>query len=564
MANSELSAIMSHTAVDNKSAVAALFQAALHRAYPELQTIDAAFTVAVEQPKNPDHGHFAVNSALHLSKKLGKKPRDIAEAIVAALPASSLLATTPEIAGPGFINVRLSRQAETQIIKTIAIQRDKFGQGNIGQGEKLMVEFVSANPTGPLHVGHGRGAAIGDTMARLLAAQGYAVTREFYYNDAGAQINNLAASVVARLKERAGVDAAFPEDGYRGDYIREIAERYATEHPADANGDNVDAVRAYAVAALRHEQDLDLKAFDVSFDNYFLESSIYTDGLVEKTIATLIANGHTYEEGGALWLRTTQWGDDKDRVMRKSDGTFTYFVPDIAYHVTKWQRGFTRAITELGADHHGSLMRVKAGLQAMQLGVREGYPDYVLHQMITVMRGGEEVKISKRAGSYVTLRDLIDEVGRDATRYFFIMRKSDSQLTFDIDLAKSHSEDNPVYYVQYAHARICRVLEQWGGDVAQLNDADLSPLASAYESALLRMLAEFPEVLAAAARELSPHLVANYLGELAAKLHTYYNAERFLLDDESLKHARLALIVAVRQVIRNGLTVLGVSAPEKM
>jgi arginyl-tRNA synthetase len=564
MANSELSAIMSHTAVDNKSAVAALFQAALHRAYPELQTIDAAFTVAVEQPKNPDHGHFAVNSALHLSKKLGKKPRDIAEAIVAALPASSLLATTPEIAGPGFINVRLSREAETQIIKTIAIQRDKFGQGNIGQGEKLMVEFVSANPTGPLHVGHGRGAAIGDTMARLLAAQGYAVTREFYYNDAGAQINNLAASVVARLKERAGVDAAFPEDGYRGDYIREIAERYATEHPADANGDNVDAVRAYAVAALRHEQDLDLKAFDVSFDNYFLESSIYTDGLVEKTIATLIANGHTYEEGGALWLRTTQWGDDKDRVMRKSDGTFTYFVPDIAYHVTKWQRGFTRAITELGADHHGSLMRVKAGLQAMQLGVREGYPDYVLHQMITVMRGGEEVKISKRAGSYVTLRDLIDEVGRDATRYFFIMRKSDSQLTFDIDLAKSHSEDNPVYYVQYAHARICRVLEQWGGDVAQLNDADLSPLASAYESALLRMLAEFPEVLAAAARELSPHLVANYLGELAAKLHTYYNAERFLLDDESLKHARLALIVAVRQVIRNGLTVLGVSAPEKM
>jgi arginyl-tRNA synthetase len=550
--------------IDNKTAVAQLFQGAVFAAFPQLRDESPAFTVAVEKPKNPDHGHFAINSALHLTKKLGKKPREIADAIVAALPASSLLANTPEIAGPGFINVRLSRQAETRIVKSIAAAGASFGRSNIGNGEKLMVEFVSANPTGPLHVGHGRGAAIGDTLARLLDAQGYAVTREFYYNDAGAQINNLAASVIARLRERAGIDAPFPEDGYRGDYIKEIAERYATEYPADAQGENVDAVRAFAVAALRHEQDLDLKAFEVKFENYFLESSIYTDGLVDKTIATLIANGHTYEEGGALWLRTTQWGDDKDRVMRKSDGTYTYFVPDIAYHVTKWQRGFTRAITELGADHHGSLTRVKAGLQAMQLGVREGYPDYVLHQMITVMRGGEEVKISKRAGSYVTLRDLIDEVGRDATRYFFIMRKSDSQLTFDIDLAKSRSEDNPVYYVQYAHARICRVLEQWGGDVASLNDADLTPLASAYESTLLRLLAEFPETLAVAARELSPHLVASYLGELAAAMHTYYNAERFLLDDEGLKRARLALIVAVRQVIRNGLGVLGVSAPDKM
>jgi arginyl-tRNA synthetase len=434
----------------------------------------------------------------------------------------------------------------------------------VGNHEKVMIEFVSANPTGPLHVGHGRGAAIGDTLARLLSAQGYQVSREFYYNDAGAQINNLAASVAARLKEKAGLDAPFPEDGYRGHYIVEIAERYSLEHPNDTRGENLDEVRKFAVAALRHEQDLDLKAFDVRFDNYFLESSIYTDGLVEKTVNQLMANGHTFEEGGALWLRTTPFGDDKDRVMRKSDGTFTYFLPDVAYHVTKWQRGFTRAITELGADHHGSLMRVKAGLQAMEMGVPLGYPDYVLHQMITVMRGGEEVKISKRAGSYVTLRDLIDEVGRDATRYFFIMRKSDSQLTFDIDLAKSHSEDNPVYYVQYAHARICRVLEQWGGDVATLTRADISPLTSVYESELMRTLADFPETLSLAARELAPHLVANYLGDLAAKLHTYYNAERFLLDDEALKHARLALIVAVRQVIRNGLAVLGVSAPEKM
>lgn len=553
--------------IDNKSAVAALFQSAIDAAFPTLKELSPAFAVAVEKPKNPAHGHFAVNSALHLSKPLGMKPRDVADAIVRNLPPSALLSGTPDIAGPGFINVRLSHEAETRIVRDVMAAADAFGlcdpvtDANAG---KVMVEFVSANPTGPLHVGHGRGAAIGDTLARLLATQGHAVTREFYYNDAGAQINNLAVSVTARLKERAGVEVTFPEDGYRGDYIKEIAARYAEENPADALGEDTDAVRKFAVAALRHEQDLDLKAFDVRFDNYFLESSIYTEGLVEKTVAQLVANGHTYEEGGALWLRTTNWGDDKDRVMRKSDGTYTYFVPDIAYHVSKFQRGFHRAITELGADHHGSLMRVKAGLQAMQLGVPEGYPDYVLHQMITVMRGGEEVKISKRAGSYVTLRDLIDEVGRDATRYFFLMRKSDSHLTFDIDLAKSRSEDNPVYYVQYAHARICRVLEQWAGDAASLTKADLSPLTSAHESGLLRLLAEFPDTLTLATRELSPHLVANYLGDLAARLHTYYNAERFLIDDEALKHARLALIMAVRQVLKNGLAVLGVSAPDKM
>jgi arginyl-tRNA synthetase len=549
---------------DNKSAVAALFDAAVAAAFPQIKDLVPTFAVAVEQPKNPAHGHFAVNSALHLAKPLSKKPREVAEAIVAALPASALLAGTPDIAGPGFINVRLSQAAETRVVGAIFAAGDRFGHRTSDTPEKVMVEFVSANPTGPLHVGHGRGAAIGDTLARVLATQGHAVTREFYYNDAGAQINNLAASVTARLQERAGHAITFPQDGYRGDYIREIAERYATAHPQDTLGADTDAVRAFAVAALRHEQDLDLKAFDVRFDNYYLESSIYVDGLVEKTVQQLVANGHTYEEGGALWLATTKWGDDKDRVMRKSDGTYTYFVPDIAYHVTKFQRGFVRAITELGADHHGSLMRVKAGLQAMEMGVPQGYPDYVLHQMITVMRGGEEVKISKRAGSYVTLRDLIDEVGRDATRYFFLMRKSDSHLTFDIDLAKSHSEDNPVYYVQYAHARICRVLEQWGGDASSLRTADLSPLVSPYESGLLRMLAEFPDTLTLAAKELSPHIIANYLGELAAKLHTYYNAERFLLDDDALKHARLALIQAVRQVIANGLAVLGVSAPEKM
>ena len=549
---------------DNKSAIAALFQQALHVAFPALRDDANPFVIEVEKPKNPDHGHFAVNSALQLAKKLGLKPRDIAAAIVNALPASDLLAGTPEIAGPGFINIRLASSAETRIVAAIFSAGENFGKSATGGGQKVMVEFVSANPTGPLHVGHGRGAATGDTLARLLEAHGFNVSREFYYNDAGAQINNLALSVQARLRERAGIDAPFPEDGYRGQYITEIAERYAQENPPDAKGDNVDAVRLFAVAALRHEQDLDLKAFDVRFDVYFLESSLYTDGLVKKTVDHLVEMGHTYEQDGALWLKSTEYGDDKDRVMRKSDGTYTYFAPDVAYHVTKWQRGFTRAITELGADHHGSLARVRAGLQAMEMGVPSGYPDYVLHQMITVMRGGEEVKISKRAGSYVTLRDLIDEVGCDATRYFFVMRKSDSQLTFDIDLAKSRSEDNPVYYVQYAHARICSVLGLWGADVATLDEADLSPLVSKYESDILRTLADFPELLATAARELSPHLVCVYLADLAAKLHSYYNAEKFLVEDEKIKLARLALIAATRQVLKNGLAVLGVSAPEKM
>ena len=549
---------------DNKSAIAALFQQALFAAFPALRDAADPFVIDVEKPKNPDHGHFAVNSALQLAKRLGMKPRDIALALVAALPPSDLISGTPDIAGPGFINIRLALTAETRIVAAIFSAGDNFGKSAAGAGQKVMVEFVSANPTGPLHVGHGRGAATGDTLARRLDAQGFAVSREFYYNDAGAQINNLGLSVQARLRERAGIDAPFPEDGYRGLYISEIAERYALKNSQDPKGEDLDAVRKFAVAALRHEQDLDLKAFDVQFDVYYLESSLYTDGLVEKTVEHLVKTGHTYEQDGALWLKSTDYGDDKDRVMRKSDGSYTYFVPDIAYHVTKWQRGFTRAITELGADHHGSLARMHAGLQAMEIGVPKGYPDYVLHQMITVMRGGEEVKISKRAGSYVTLRDLIDEVGRDATRYFFVMRKSDSQLTFDIDLAKSRSEDNPVYYVQYAHARICSVMALWGGDPATLTEVDLSPLTSKYESGLLRALADFPELLATAARELSPHLVCVYLADLAAKLHSYYNAEKFLVENEKLKLARLALIVATRQVLKNGLAVIGVSAPEKM
>ncbi len=562
----------------NKVLIAQIFQTATLKAFPQLAA-DASFTIEVEKPKNPDHGHFAVNSALQLAKVLKLKPRDVAEGILAALPAidaDSILAQMPEIAGPGFINIRLSAHAQTRVIGAIAAAGDSFGKSTVGANEPVMVEFVSANPTGPLHVGHGRAAAVGDTLARLLEWQGYKVAREFYYNDAGVQIDTLTISVQARLKERllkegilkAGeTPAPFPENGYQGDYIRDIAADYAAKYADDLAGENAEQVRAFAVAALRHEQDLDLQAFAVKFDQYYLESSLYSDGLVDKTVAGLKASGHTYEEGGATWLRTTTFGDDKDRVMQKSDGTYTYFLPDVAYHVTKWQRGFTRAITELGADHHGTLARVRAGLQALNIGITKGYPDYVLHQMITVMRGGVEVKISKRAGSYVTLRDLIDEVGRDATRYFFVMRKSDSQLNFDIDLAKSKSEENPVYYVQYAHARICRVQElfaQSGGMESAWKAANLGRLQAPVESDLLRLLAEFPEQLAIAARELAPHLVAAYLSEVAAKLHSYYNAEKFLVDDTELKLARLALIAATKQVLRNGLDCLGVSAPEKM
>ena len=552
----------------NKTAVGELFQAALHTAFPALVNAEPPFAIEVEKPKNPEHGHFAVNSALQLAKRLGKKPREIAEAIVAALPKSALIAGTPDIAGPGFINIRLSQEAETRVVKAIESGAEKFGTSNVGAGQKTLVEFVSANPTGPLHVGHGRAAAIGDTLSRLLASQGYAVSREFYYNDAGAQINNLALSVQFRCRELGGLNATFPEDGYRGEYIIDIARRYREENPADANADNLDQVRQFAVAALRHEQDLDLKAFDVSFDNYFLESSLYKDGLVEKTVAALSQSGHTFEDGGALWLRTTTFGDDKDRVMRKSDGSYTYFVPDIAYHLTKWERGYRRAINEQGADHHSTITRVRAGLQALQVGIPPGWPEYVLHQMVTVMRQGEEVKLSKRAGSYVTLRDLVDEVGCDAARYFLVARKADSQLVFDIDLARSQSNDNPVYYIQYAHARVCSVLRQlierglsWDRDNG-FNE--LSRLNTEHEQALMLELSRYPELIEMAAQNLEPHLLAQYLRDLAYALHTWYNAHQFIVADVNLRDARLALALATRQVLANGLGLLGVSAPESM
>ena len=547
---------------DPKARLAALVAGAVRAAFPDSGEV----TVDLDRPKSADHGDFATNVALQLAKRVGMKPRDAAQAIVAALGGAPEITRT-EIAGPGFINFTLSKSSRFAVVGAILAAAGEYGRGRAGEAKTIMVEFVSANPTGPLHVGHGRQAALGDAISTLLEWQSWKVLREFYYNDAGNQIANLGLSVQFRIREARGLVAskAMQDDWYRGDYIGDIARDYVAEYPKDAGGDDLDAIRAFAVAYLRGEQDADLRAFGVKFDSYYLESSLYTDGKVEETVKMLVAAGRTYESEGALWLKTTDFGDDKDRVMRKSDGTFTYFVPDVAYHLTKFRRGYACAVNVQGADHHSTVTRVRAGLQALSTGIPDGYPDYVLHQMVTVMKGGEEVKISKRAGSYVTVRDLVEEAGRDAVRWFFLMRKSDSHLVFDIDLAKTQGDENPVYYVQYAHARLCSVLREWGGDYSSLRDADLSAIGTAHETALAQALARFPEVLDRAAREFSPHLVSFYLhDELAARLHTYYNAERFLVDDDGVKRARLALVAATRQVLANGLAVLGVSAPERM
>ena len=549
----------------------------LTRAASNIGADSASFSILLERPNRAEHGDFSSNLAMQLAKPLRQNPRAIAEQLIAALPKSEYIAKV-EIAGAGFINFFLNAASQQTVVKEILNAGDAFGKNNSGHDSngkavKVQVEFVSANPTGPLHVGHGRGAAVGDCLARLLDANGWDVTREFYYNDAGAQIENLVISVQARCKGVSVDDASFPENGYRGDYIMDIADAFlakqtvtADDMQVTASGDvnDVESVRAFSVAYLRHEQDLDLKAFQIKFDVFSLESALYSTGKVESTVQSLIASGHTYEEGDALWLKTTDFGDDKDRVMRKSDGGYTYFVPDVAYHFDKWNRGFKRVINEQGADHHSTITRVRAGLQALNVGIPQAWPDYVLHQMVTVMRGGEEVKLSKRAGSYVTLRDLIDEVGCDATRYFLAARRSDSQLIFDIDLARAQTNDNPVYYIQYAHARICSVLSQWAGDVTSLKNVDLSPLTAPNEAKLMQRLSEFPEVVSNAGIELAPHTIANYLKECAADLHSYYNDTKFLVDDVPTKLARMALIAATQQVLKNGLNLLGVSAPHKM
>ncbi|MEB0059377.1 MULTISPECIES: arginine--tRNA ligase [unclassified Variovorax] len=539
----------------------------------------AGAKAAFESPKVAAHGDFASTAAMQLAKPLGRKPRDLAEEVSAALLATQSFqqwVQSIEIAGPGFLNIRLKTAAKQQIVREVLDAGATFGQ-RAPTGEKVLVEFVSANPTGPLHVGHGRQAALGDAICNLRASQGDAVFREFYYNDAGVQIQTLASSVQMRAKGLKPGDADWPSGekaaAYNGEYIADIAYDFrakktvkSDDREFTASGDiaDIDSIREFAVAYLRHEQDLDLQAFRVRFDNYYLESSLYTSGRVESTVQKLVAAGKTYEEDGALWLKSTDYGDDKDRVMKKRDGTYTYFVPDVAYHLAKWERGFHTVVNIQGTDHHGTIARVRAGLQGVGEGIPPSYPDYVLHTMVRVIKDGEEVKISKRAGSYVTLRDLIEWTSTDAVRFFLLSRKPDTEYTFDVDLAVAKNNDNPVYYVQYAHARICSVLTSWGGDEASLKTVDVSPLDSPAAQALMLLLAKYPDMLSAAAKDFAPHDVTFYLRELAASYHSYYDAERILVDDEAVKKARLALVAATAQVLHNGLAILGVSAPRKM
>ena len=503
-----------------------------------------------------------------LAKPLGRKPREIAEALIAAMDLPSVGVTAAEIAGPGFLNFRLDPGFQANGLVQILANAAGWGHSDVGHGASVVVEFVSANPTGPLHVGHGRQAALGDAISTLLEWTGWQVSREFYYNDAGVQIANLAKSVQARAREIGGAALLIPEGGYHGEYIREIALRYVDE-TADKNGDDLAAIQAFAVAALRHEQDLDMQAFGVKFDTYYLESSLYTDGRVDRTVDALRASGHTFEEEGALFLRTTDFGDDKDRVMKKSaakGGDYTYFVPDVAYHVTKWERGYRRAIDVQGADHHSTTTRVRAGLQALSVGIPKGYPEYVLHQMVTVMKGGEEMKISKRAGSYVTVRDLIDEVGRDAVRYFYLMRKGDSQLVFDIDLARSQSEENPVYYVQMAHARMSGIFRVGEIDATTISTdgVDLGVLSEPAEQELIKQLLDFPAVVRGAAENLEPQRIAGWLFETARAGHTWYHKHHVLGEPEAITRARLVLARATQLGLAAGLRILGLSAPERM
>ncbi|NYH97577.1 arginine--tRNA ligase [Cupriavidus plantarum] len=585
--------------------------AAFTDAVRSLAPADAALpAVTFERPKVAAHGDLACNVAMQVARALKSNPRELAQRIVAAVeadPRAQALVEKLEIAGPGFINLRLNAAARADVLRAVLTEGDRFGAKAPGAHGQVLVEFVSANPTGPLHVGHGRQAALGDALANLLGWQGWAVHREFYYNDAGVQIHTLATSVQARARGLKPGDANWPESAYNGDYIADIAADFlagktvsaSDGEPVTASGnvEDLESIRKFAVTYLRNEQDIDLQAFGVKFDRYYLESSLYSDGRVEDAVRTLVAKGKTYENEGALWLRTTDDGDDKDRVMKKTDGTYTYFVPDVAYHTTKWERGFHKVINVQGSDHHGTIARVRAGLQGLDMGIPQGYPDYVLHKMVTVMKNGEEVKISKRAGSYVTVRDLIEwsnggertirgclesgvadwpalfTRGRDAVRFFLLSRKADTEFVFDVDLALKQNDENPVYYVQYAHARICSIFEAWGGadwaarlpelagaDLAAVTAADVSPQALA----LGRRLAEFPDMLAAAAGELAPHAVAFYLRDLAGDFHAFYNADRVLVDDEAVKRARLALLAATRQVLRNGLAVIGVSAPQRM
>lgn len=569
---------------DQKIAISSLFNEALKNMGV------SEVTILLERPKVAAHGDLACNVAMQLARQLKKNPRQIATDLIEqlqALPATQNLIAEFEIAGPGFINMRLSQEAKTFAVREVLRLGSDYGKSQTHQGEKILIEYVSANPTGPLHLGHARQGALGDVLSNLMKSQGWQVCREFYYNDAGVQIQTLTESVRLRIKELNGETVTFPENGYQGLYIKDIARDFLDKKTINtrdgqtitASGDVEDlaGIRAFSVGYLKNEQDSDLNALGVSFDNFYLESSLYSDGLVERAVNALIASGHTYEQDGALWLRTTdfkEFGDDKDRVMRKKDGTFTYFVPDVAYHLSKFERGFIKAVDIQGSDHHGTTARVRIGVQVagkqLGLNVPKVFPVYVLHKMLKVVKNGEEVKMSKRSGTYVTLRDLVNWVGRDAARFFLVSRKADSEFVFDIDLALSQSDENPVYYLQYAHARICSVLAQakekgfsipTADAIAQM---DLTALNDKNAQALIARISEFSETLSVAAKECAPHTLCFYLKDLAGDFHAFYNAERVLVEDEKTRNARLALLLAARQVLRNGLDLLGISAPEKM
>jgi arginyl-tRNA synthetase len=544
-----------------------VIRAALAAAASRLGASVPASAIELERPRDPTHGDVATNLALTLAKQLKQKPRAVAEGVVAALELPQGLVRQIAVAGPGFINFFLAEAQLAGVLEAVLAAGGGYGRTDAGGGAPVNVEFVSANPTGPLHVGHGRQAALGDAIASLLQWTGWRVTREFYYNDSGTQILNLARSVQARIQERAGRAAEIPEGGYHGEYVREVAARYVAQHPNDPGGADLDAVRRFAVAQLRAEQDRDLQAFGVKFDVYSLESSLYATSKVESTLRRLESAGHTFEQDGALWLKTTDFGDDKDRVMRKraeKGGEYTYFLPDVAYHVDKWERGFKRAINVQGADHHSTVTRVRIGLQALEMGIPAGYPEYVLHQMVTVMKGGTELKVSKRAGSYMTVRELVDEVGRDAVRYFFLMRRGDSHLVFDVDLAKSQTEENPVFYVQMAHARMSGIFRVAGRgpETVSAQGVDVAALDEPEELALMKELADFPSLIAGAAAALEPHRITGFLEGLARVAHAWYHKYRVLGEPEEA--ARLVLAAAVRQVLANGLHLLGISAPDRM
>ena len=528
--------------------------------------------IQIDRPKSLEHGDYSSNIALQISKRLKKNPREVADILINEMDYQTYFEKL-ELAGPGFINFFLNSSGKASQLNDVFDLKKDFGKNKTGNNQTLQVEFVSANPTGPLHIGHGRGAAIGDCLARIFQANGWDVTREFYYNDAGAQINNLALSVQARLKNIDPDHEDFPQDGYRGDYIQDIATAYSQkkslsseleEVVASGNVEDLKNIQQFSVAFLRNEQNQDLANFRTFFDVFTLESSFYVNQDIENVVKTIKQSGFTYESDDALWLKTTEFNDDKDRVMQKSDGTYTYFVPDVAYHKNKWERGFKRVINEQGADHHSTITRVRAGLQALNMGIPQDWPEYVLHQMVTVMKNGQEVKISKRAGSYVTLSDLVNQVGCDATRFFLVSRKADSQLIFDIDLAQSKSNDNPVYYIQYAHARIFAVLDQAKFKSSNISECLIELLSSNHESQLMKKISEFPDIVFLSGEEKSPHYIATYLKELAGDFHSYYNDSKFLVDDVNLQSARLSLVFAVKQVIKNGLELLGLSAPEKM